>query len=193
MVVSGWQRYREKLRARCRICTSSCQQICSAQQVCAPARTRPKQCLQRCDHRAATELERVHASTHNRHRLQLHTNIQAEPPNNTTKQNDLPNSLPGLQFAELRSGFRSRIHDSYSRSSDGVGRAIAFGGAMSLLVLIWWGTVAIRWCRSGNARRRRVAVTGGMDGFAEHAAQRHAPASSPARWQRVWYVGGRSV
>jgi hypothetical protein len=193
MVVSGWQHCRERLRARCQICTSSCQQICSAQQVCAPARTRPKQCLQRCDQRAATELKRVHTCAVTLRRLQHHTNVQPEPPNSSTKQNDLPNSLPGLQFAELRSGFRSRVHDSYSRSSDRVGRAIAFGRAMSLLVLIWRGTIAVRRCRSRNARRRRVAVAGGMDGFAEHAAQRHAPASSPARWQRVWYVGGGGV
>lgn len=55
---------------------------------------------------------------------------------------------------------------------------------MSLLVVVRRrAAIAICRCRGGSGSARRVA--GGMDGFAEHAAQRHALASSPARWQRV--------
>lgn len=71
---------------------------------------------------------------------------------------------------------------------------------MSLLVMLRRSAIAVRWYRGGIAGR----VAGGMNGLAEHAAQRHALASSPERREgerdvvggRMWFAtagGGRAA
>ena len=140
----------------------------------------------------ACQLIRRHAAVHERRR------------ENTTKQMNVLNSLSRLQLAKLRP-CRRRRSSSISRPSHCVRGSVAISRAMSLLILMRRGALAIcrsrgcvtRWitrrsvgriCRGVIRGTGRVVVAS-----TEDAAQSHAHARSAARWRRLCGVVGESM